>query len=66
MVRENFCNFHTFVKSIENSLHFFSVNREYTTTLRINKIELLKPIDETEDRTGFENSEIYPYYPEGK
>jgi len=28
--------------------------REHTTTLRINKIELLKGVDETEDRMGFE------------
>jgi len=28
--------------------------RDYTTTLRINSIELLKPVDNTIDRTGFE------------
>lgn len=28
--------------------------RHYTTTLRINSIDLLKPVDQTEDRSGFE------------
>ena len=28
--------------------------RDYTTTLRINSIELFKPVDNTIDRTGFE------------
>merc|ERR1739844_867715 len=39
--------------------------REYTTTLRINKIELLKPVDDTTDRMGFEKP-LNPYAPEGK
>ena len=46
-------------------LKFFSVRREYTTTLRINKIELLKPVDDTMDRMGFEKP-LNPYAPEGK
>ena len=36
--------------------------RDTTTTLRINKIELLKPVDETEDRLGFEKpNNKYPF-----
>ena len=46
-------------------LKFISVRREYTTTLRINKIELLKPVDDTMDRMGFEKP-LNPYSPEGK
>ena len=33
-----------------------SVEREHTTTLRINKIELLKGVDDTDDRLGFEKT----------
>ena len=33
---------------------FLAGMRDYTTTLRINSIELLKPVDNTIDRTGFE------------
>ena len=33
---------------------FLAGTRDYTTTLRINSIELLKPVDNTIDRTGFE------------
>ena len=32
----------------------FSVNRQYNTTLRINSIDLTKPIDSAQDRSGFE------------
>lgn len=32
--------------------HFF--HREYQTTLRINQVEVVKKVDETTDRTGFE------------
>ena len=32
----------------------FSVNRNYNTTLRINSIDLTKPIDSAQDRSGFE------------
>jgi len=36
--------------------------RDTTTTLRINKIELLKPVDGTEDRLGFEKpNNKYPF-----
>ena len=35
-------------------LKFELVFRDFTTTLRINKIELLKEVDKTEDRIGYE------------
>ena len=35
-------------------LFFIAGIRDYTTTLRINSIELLKPVDKTIDRAGFE------------
>jgi large subunit ribosomal protein L21 len=37
----------------QNYLKYY-FNREYQTTLRINHIEIVKKIDETLDRTGFE------------
>ena len=39
---------------IFNQYSFFSGIRDTSTTLRINKIELLQPVDETSDRLGFE------------
>ena len=33
---------------------FIAGIRDYTTTLRINSIELLKPVDKTIDRAGYE------------
>lgn len=34
--------------------HRTNFRRDYTTTLRINSVELLKPVNETMDRAGFE------------
>ena len=43
-----------FLLKFFNQYSFFSGIRDTSTTLRINKIELLQPVDETSDRLGFE------------
>ena len=41
--------------TFSRNIHFlFAGIRDTSTTLRINKIELLQPVDETSDRLGFE------------
>jgi len=43
-----------FRKARGKAKNSFRWNRDYNTTIRINSIDLLKPIDQTLDRSGFE------------